>query len=107
MTDLKVTPETLSGHGQGCESLADKFGQLADLLHQAQVDDQCFGPIGDMVGLSSIYLDSVRECQDLATKAKEFLVKTRQSLDDTVKDYADTEQQISEMLKKAGEGLAG
>ncbi|RKT86616.1 hypothetical protein SAMN05421805_106269 [Saccharopolyspora antimicrobica] len=107
MTDLKMTPETLTGHGQGSESLSEKFGQLADLLHQAQVDDQCFGPIGDMVGLSSIYLDSVQECQDLATKAQEFLVKTKQALDDTLKDYADTEEQISEMLKKAGEGLAG
>lgn len=102
-----MTPGTLTGHGQGCESLGDKFGQLAELLHQAEVDDQCFGPIGDAVGLSSIYFDSLHECQDLASKAQQFLVKTKQSLDDTVKDYAETEQQISEMLKKAGEGLGG
>ncbi|MGI8307284.1 hypothetical protein [Saccharopolyspora hattusasensis] len=107
MTDLKMTPGTLTGHGQGCESLADKFGQLADLLHQAKVDDQCFGPIGDAVGLSSKYFESLHECRDLASKAQQFLAKTKQSLDDTVKDYAETEQQISEMLKKAGEGLAG
>ncbi|MGP4020017.1 hypothetical protein [Saccharopolyspora sp. 5N708] len=107
MTDLKMTPGTLTGHGQGCESLADKFGQLADLLQQAEVDDQCFGPIGDAVGLSSKYFENLDSCRDLATKAQEFLVKTKQSLDDTVKDYADTEQQISEMLTKAGEGLAG
>ncbi|MBB5152755.1 hypothetical protein [Saccharopolyspora phatthalungensis] len=108
MTDLKMTPGTLTGHGQGCESLADKFGQLADLLQQARVDDQCFGPIGkELVNLFGIYLDSLQECQDLATKAQQFLLKTKQSLDDTVKDYADTEQQISEMLKKAGEGLGG
>ncbi|TDD38319.1 hypothetical protein E1288_38950 [Saccharopolyspora elongata] len=102
-----MTPGTLTGHGQGCESLADKFGQLAGLLQQAEVDDQCFGPIGDAVGLSGIYFDSLHECQDLASKAQQFLVKTKQSLDDTVKDYAETEQQISEMLKKAGEGLGG
>ncbi|GAA0515401.1 hypothetical protein [Saccharopolyspora thermophila] len=107
MTDLQMTPQTLSGHGQGCESLADKFGQLANLLHQAKVDDQCFGPIGDAVGLSSIYFDSLAECQNLATKAQQFLVRTKESLDDTVKDYADTEQRISDLLKKAGEGLAG
>ncbi|WP_246155131.1 hypothetical protein [Saccharopolyspora hirsuta] len=107
MTDLKVTPETLSGHGQGCESLADKFAQLADLLHQAKVDDQCFGPIGEAVGISSKYFESLDQCRELATKAQEFLKHTKQSLDDTIKDYAETEKQISEMLKKAGEDLAG
>lgn len=38
---------TLTGPGPGCESLADKFGALADPLHQAEVDDQCFGPLGE------------------------------------------------------------
>ncbi|MEU5845483.1 WXG100 family type VII secretion target [Saccharopolyspora shandongensis] len=107
MTDLKMTPEALTGHGQGCESLADKFGQLADLLQQARVDDQCFGPIGDAVGISSKYFESLDQCKELATKAQEFLVHMKESLDETVKDYAETEQQISEMLKKAGEGLGG
>ncbi|MDA3650176.1 hypothetical protein LZ318_40155 [Saccharopolyspora indica] len=107
MTDLKMTPETLTGHGQGSESLAEKFGQLADLLHQAKVDDQCFGPIGEAVGLSSKYFESLDQCRELATKAQEFLKNTKQSLDDTVKDYAETEQQISDLLKQAGEDLAG
>ncbi|GAA4618417.1 hypothetical protein [Saccharopolyspora hordei] len=107
MTDLKVTPETLTGHGQGCESLAEKFGQLADLLHQAKVDDQCFGPIGDAVGISSKYFESLDACRDLATKAQEFLKGMKESLDETVEDYAETERQISELLKKAGEDLVG
>ncbi|MEU6261598.1 WXG100 family type VII secretion target [Saccharopolyspora shandongensis] len=107
MTDLKMTPGTLTGHGQGCESLADKFGQLADLLHQAKVDDECFGPIGDAVGLSSKYFENLDSCKELASKAQEFLQHMKEALDETVKDYADTEQQISDMLKKAGEGLGG
>lgn len=68
-----MTPSTLRGHGEGCEILADKFGNLAELLHQAQVDDQCFGPIGEAVGLAGLYLDGVEECRDLATNAREFL----------------------------------
>ncbi|GAA2345405.1 hypothetical protein GCM10009854_22810 [Saccharopolyspora halophila] len=107
MTDLKMTPATLRGHGEGCDSLAEKFGNFAELLHQAQVDDQCFGPIGEAVGLAGLYLDGVKECQDLATNAREFLQQTRQSLDDTAKDYAETEERISEVLEKAAEGLAG
>ncbi|MEB3367566.1 hypothetical protein [Saccharopolyspora mangrovi] len=104
MTDLRVTPPTLTGHGAGCESLADKFGQLADLLNQAEVDDQCFGPLGEF--LFSSYESGLRECQDLATKAQEFLVHTKEQLDETVKDYADTEQRIIDSLNKAGEGMA-
>ncbi|PKW19835.1 hypothetical protein [Saccharopolyspora spinosa] len=105
--ELRMTPGTLSGHGGGCESLADKFGQLAQLLEQARTDDQCFGPIGNAVGISDKYFETLQGCQETAQKAQQFLVETKQSLDDTVKDYHDTEQQIIELLNKAGEGLAG
>ncbi|MGI8308107.1 hypothetical protein [Saccharopolyspora sp. ASAGF58] len=105
--ELRMTPGTLSGHGGGCESLADKFGQLAQLLEQARTDDQCFGPIGNAVGISDKYFETLQGCQEMAQKAQQFLVETKQSLDDTVKDYNDTEQQIIELLNKAGEGLAG
>lgn len=105
--NLQMTPGTLSGHGDGCESLADKFGQLAQLLEQARTDDQCFGPIGNAVGISDKYFESIQSCQEMAQKAQQFLMDTKQSLADTVKDYGETEQKIIDMLNKAGEGLAG
>lgn len=49
MTHGQVTPETPAGHATRCDNMADKFGKLAQLLHQDRVDDQCFGPIGDAV----------------------------------------------------------
>lgn len=107
MTDLRVTPETLSGHSQGCESLADKFAQLADLLHQARVDDQCFGPVGQVIGMLNGYYSSLEECQDLAEKAQAFLQRTAQSLRDAEKDHADSDKQIAETFETLAKELAG
>lgn len=105
--NLQMKPETLSGHGAGCESLADKFGQLSQLLEKARTDDQCFGPLGNDLGVSDKYFEALQGCQESARKAQQFLTDTKQSLDDTVKDYDETEQQIIGVLNKAGEGLAG
>lgn len=105
MTGLTITPETLSGHAKGCASLAEKFGKLADLLHDARVDDECFGPIGDAVGISSKYFESLEECQQLATKAREFLQQTEQSLEDTRSDHEDNDQRVADLLLEAGKGL--
>ncbi|GAA0516143.1 hypothetical protein GCM10011581_45980 [Saccharopolyspora subtropica] len=104
---LQVTPGTLSGHGGGCESLADKFGQLAQLLEQARTDDQCFGPVGNAIGISDRYFETLQGCQETARKARQFLMETKQALEDTIKDYDETERKIIEVLNKAGEGLAG
>ncbi|MEV0698204.1 hypothetical protein AB0I53_09830 [Saccharopolyspora sp. NPDC050389] len=105
--NLQMTPGTLTEHGSGCESLADKFQQLSQLLEQARTDDQCFGPIGNAVGISDKYFETLQGCQESAQKAQQFLTETKQALEDTVKDYGETEQQVIEMLNKAGEGLAG
>ena len=105
MPDMHVTPETINGHARGCESLADKFGQLADLLHQAKVDDQCFGPIGDAVGMSKGYLDSLEECQNMARQAQRFLTHMSETLADTVRDHQDNDRQLSEMLQGIGKEL--
>jgi len=94
-----MTPETLTGHAQGCESLAAKFGQLAELLHQARVDDKCFGELGVTVGLFSGYYTTIDECRNQAARAQEFLHHTKASLDETVKEYEDTERRISESLQ--------
>ena len=106
MPDMHVTPETINGHAQGCESLADKFGQLADLLHQAKVDDQCFGPIGQgLVKLLSSYFDNLQACQEQAKKAQEFLVGTAQSLRDTARDHQDNDKRVAEQLQSIGKEL--
>jgi hypothetical protein len=106
MTDLHVTPETLTGHARGCESLADKFGQLAGLLHQAKVDDQCFGPIGrELVNLLGSYFENLEECRNQATQAQEFLTHTAQSLHDAANDHQDNDRQIAEALQNVGKEL--
>ncbi|GAA4886023.1 MULTISPECIES: hypothetical protein [Saccharopolyspora] len=105
--NLQMNPETLTAHGAGSESLADKFGQLEQLLEQARTDDQCFGPIGNAIGFSDKYFETLQSCQEMSGKAKEFLTGTKQALDDTVKDYADNEQRISESLNQIGQELGG
>lgn len=105
MTEIHMNPAILQGHGAGCESLADKFGKLAELLHQARVDDQCFGPIGDAVGISSSYFQSLEECQNTATQAQQFLTKTKQALDETVQEYQQIDEQISQQLAQIGKEL--
>ncbi|WP_188991763.1 hypothetical protein [Saccharopolyspora thermophila] len=104
---MRVTPETLTGHADGCDSLADKFGQLADVLHQARVDDQCFGPIGQVIGMLNGYYDGLEECQNLARKAQDFLKRTSQSLRDTEKDHAESDRRNAEMLANIAKELAG
>lgn len=83
--------------------MAGKFGQLAELLHQARVDDECFGPIGDAVGLSSGYFDSLQECQDMATKAQKYLENVGEQVAETAASY----RAVDEAFLNAFKGLGG
>ncbi|XVV05973.1 hypothetical protein ACQPW3_11530 [Actinosynnema sp. CA-248983] len=104
---FQVMPEALTAFAAGSESLADKFGQLAGLLEQARVDDQCFGPIGDAVGLSSGYFSSLQECQQLATDAQQFLQQTGDQLRQSFEVYRGVEDGIAQGLGQIGNGLGG
>ncbi|WP_238413176.1 hypothetical protein [Saccharothrix deserti] len=102
-----VVPEALTAFARGSESLAEKFGALADLLEQARVDDQCFGPIGDAVGLSSGYFSSLDECRQLATDAQEFLKQTGDQLQQSFEVYQGVDSGLSEGFTQIGNGLGG
>jgi len=84
-----------------------RFGQLAELLEQARVDDQCFGPIGGAVGLSSGYFSSLDECRQLANDAKDFLEQTGEQLRDSFEVYRGVDDGISQALTQIGGGLGG
>jgi hypothetical protein len=102
-----VVPEAVTAFAEGSESLAEKFGTLAGLLEQARVDDQCFGPIGDAVGLSSGYFSSLDECRQLATDAQEFLKQTGDQLKQSFEVYRGVDDGISQALTQIGDGLGG
>ncbi|MFE2754290.1 hypothetical protein ACFXGA_20060 [Actinosynnema sp. NPDC059335] len=104
---FSIVPEALTAFAAGSESLAGKFGQLADLLEQARVDDQCFGPIGDAVGLSSGYFSSLDECRQLANDAKGFLEQTGEQLRGSFEVYRGVDDGISQALQQIADGLVG
>src|SRR5262249_13374050 len=64
-------PAALTAHASGSKEAAGHFGSLAQLLEQARVSDDCFGPLGELMAYK--YFDSLKECQDLADQAKTFL----------------------------------
>ncbi|MFI9010943.1 hypothetical protein ACIGNX_27265 [Actinosynnema sp. NPDC053489] len=104
---FQVMPEALTAFANGSDSLAEKFGALAGLLEQARVDDQCFGPIGDAVGLSSGYFSSLEECRKLATDAQEFLKQTGEQLQQSFEVYQGVEDGLSQGFTQIGNGLGG
>ncbi|MGA6165875.1 WXG100 family type VII secretion target [Amycolatopsis magusensis] len=71
MTAMRVHSEALVAHSEGSRDASDNFGQLASLLEQARVSDDCFGPLGEVMAFK--YFDALEECQGLATQAKSFL----------------------------------
>lgn len=105
MPDLHITPDALEAHGRGCEDLAGKFDQLAGLLHQARVDDQCFGPIGQLIGLLNGYYETLDECRNQAQRAGEFLRGTKSALSETAKDHLENDRRIAEQLQAIGKEL--
>src|SRR5262249_19315642 len=61
---FKIEPAALTAHASGSKEAAGHFGSLAQLLQQARVSDDCFGPLGELMAYK--YFDSLQECQDLA-----------------------------------------
>ncbi|MTD57784.1 WXG100 family type VII secretion target [Amycolatopsis pithecellobii] len=78
-TAFQVQPAALVAHSQGTKEAAGHFGRLAQLLEQARVSDDCFGPLGELMAFK--YFDGLQECQNLATQAQSFL---EQVADNTV-----------------------
>jgi hypothetical protein len=99
MSQFQVSGDALAQYGEGSKSLSGKFGELAKLLEQARVDDQCFGPIGDAVGLSSGYFDSLQECQTMATKAMQYMEHVSEQIGETVKTYHEVDKAFQDTFK--------
>lgn len=70
-TGFQVETGALHAHSAGSKEASGHMGKLADLLQQARVSDDCFGPIGEFLAFK--YFDSLQECQDLAGQAAGFL----------------------------------
>ncbi|MFB9905099.1 hypothetical protein [Allokutzneria oryzae] len=107
MDGYQVKPDSLLGYADGSESLADKFDQLERLLHQAKVDDQCFGPLGDALGISHSYFKLLDECKELTKGAGGYLRHTAAGLHQTHAIYKGTETGLSQGFDALGKGADG
>ncbi|HEY8374751.1 MAG TPA: hypothetical protein VIL00_18625 [Pseudonocardiaceae bacterium] len=107
MSGFHVAPDALETYASGSQSLGEKFGALADLLEQARVDDQCFGPIGEAIGLANSYFNSLEECQKLATQAKAFLEQVQAGLQETAATYRGLDEGIAQAFTAIGDNMPG
>ncbi|MGW4213054.1 WXG100 family type VII secretion target [Lentzea sp. NPDC004789] len=102
MTGFQVQGGALLAHSSGSKEAAGHFGQLATLLEQARVSDDCFGPLGELLAFK--YFESLQECQDMANKAKTFLEGVAERTEQTAQTYRDVEDAIHQGLQKLGSG---
>lgn len=98
MTGYQVQGGALLAHSQGSQEAAGQFGQLASLLEQARVSDDCFGPLGELMAFK--YFEGLKECQDMANKAKGFLEGVSERTEQTAQTYRDVEDAIHQGLTK-------
>jgi hypothetical protein len=104
---FSVDPAALLAFGAGSRSLGEKFGALAGLLAQARVDDQCFGPIGEAIGIAGKYFESLAECQKLASDAKGFLDATSEQLAEQHATVTGLEDGLAQGFARIGDALGG
>ncbi|CCH31859.1 WXG100 family type VII secretion target [Actinosynnema sp. NPDC047251] len=105
MTGYDVDSAALLAHGKGSREAAGNFEQLATLLEQARVSDDCFGPLGELMAFA--YFDSLQECQDMAGKAKTFMEGVAERADQTAQTYLEVEDLIRSAFTDLGNGLGG
>ncbi|MFC3897050.1 WXG100 family type VII secretion target [Lentzea rhizosphaerae] len=98
MTGFQVQGGALTAHSAGSKEAAGHFGQLATLLEQARVSDDCFGPLGELLAFK--YFEGLQECQDMANKAKGFLEGVSERTEQTAQTYRDVEDAIHQGLQK-------
>ncbi|GAA2332737.1 hypothetical protein GCM10009854_05050 [Saccharopolyspora halophila] len=101
--EMKVAPEALAAHSTGSEGVAEHLQQLSQLLEQARVSDDCFGPIGEFLAFT--YFDSLEECRDLANRAGGFMRHISEAVQESAKHYRETDQGQADQL--GGIDLAG
>ncbi|MFI6097994.1 WXG100 family type VII secretion target [Lentzea sp. NPDC051213] len=105
MTGYQVQGGALLAHGRGSQEAAGHFGQLATLLEQARVSDDCFGPLGELMAFK--YFEVLKECQEMANKAKGFLEGVAERTGQTAQTYQDVEDAILQGFQKFSSGGPG
>ncbi|MFR9730146.1 WXG100 family type VII secretion target [Saccharopolyspora sp. MS10] len=95
---LNVAPQALTAHGQGSEGVSQHLDQLASVLEQARVSDDCFGPLGELMAMS--YFSSLEECRDLATRAGGFMEHISQAVRVCATDYEEMDRAQADDLGK-------
>ncbi|WIX80490.1 WXG100 family type VII secretion target [Amycolatopsis carbonis] len=101
---FKIEPAALNAHASGSKEAAGHFGSLAQLLQQARVSDDCFGPLGELMAYK--YFDSLQECQDLADQAKTFLDAIADKTTLAAQAYQDHEDATTDAVTGLGKELA-
>lgn len=101
--EMKVAPEALSAHSTGSQDVSEHLQQLSQLLEQARVSDDCFGPIGEFLAFT--YFDSLEECRDLANRAGGFMQHISEAVQESAKHYRETDEGQADRL--GGIDLAG
>ncbi|THV40515.1 hypothetical protein [Glycomyces buryatensis] len=105
MTEILVDPEGMQSWADGSTSLAEKFGDLATLLEQARVNDECFGPIGEAVGLAGGYFESLDSCQEMAETAQSFLEFGSEAVSLCAAEYGVTDDAMAKVFDTLSEML--
>ncbi|MBA8825123.1 uncharacterized protein YukE [Saccharopolyspora lacisalsi] len=95
---IGVATQALHAHSKGSREASDHLAQLADLLEQARVSDDCFGPIGELMAYS--YFNSLEECQGTAKKAGQFMDHMARNVTRCAENYTGTDQEQSANLSK-------
>ncbi|MEC3975680.1 WXG100 family type VII secretion target [Amycolatopsis sp. H20-H5] len=103
MTGYQVQTEALTAHASGSKQAAGNFGSLANLLQQARVSDDCFGPLGELMAFK--YFDGLQECQDLAEQAKSFMEQVADKTTLAAQAYGSQETGTAETMGTLGAGL--
>ncbi|MEU4669941.1 WXG100 family type VII secretion target [Amycolatopsis sp. NPDC023774] len=101
---FKIEPVALTAHASGSKEAAGHFGSLAQLLQQARVSDDCFGPLGELMAYK--YFDSLQECQDLADQAKTFLEAIADKTTLAAQAYQGHEDATTDAVTGLGKELA-
>ncbi|MBM7771192.1 uncharacterized protein YukE [Actinokineospora baliensis] len=89
MTGFDVNGGALLAHSAGSASQGDNFASLAQLLEQAGVSHDCFGPL--FFYFENTYTETLRECQGMANKAAGYLREISAAVADTATAYGATE----------------
>ncbi|MGJ7906908.1 WXG100 family type VII secretion target [Actinopolyspora sp. H202] len=95
---LRIQTEALYAYRDGSQQVAGHLEQLSEVIEQARVSHDCFGPIGYM--LARGYFNSLQECRDSASKASRFMNDTGEAVAECAQSYTETDEAESGKIAK-------